>query len=43
VNELRVSCLLESRHADEAIRLLHDTFELAGETSVGALAASAPA
>jgi aspartate kinase len=43
VNELRVSCLLESGHADNAIRLLHDTFELAGETSAEALTSSAPA
>ncbi|OJH40901.1 aspartate kinase [Cystobacter ferrugineus] len=43
VNELRVSCLVESRHADHAIRLLHDTFELVGESSVGELVASAPA
>ncbi|WP_155893345.1 aspartate kinase [Cystobacter fuscus] len=43
VNELRVSCLLESGQADDAIRLLHDTFELAGETSAEALTASAPA
>lgn len=43
VNELRVSCLLESGHADDAIRLLHDIFELAGETSAEALTASAPA
>ncbi|HEX8539128.1 MAG TPA: ACT domain-containing protein, partial [Cystobacter sp.] len=43
VNELRVSCLLESGQADDAIRLLHDTFELAGESSAEALSASAPA
>jgi aspartate kinase len=42
VNELRVSCLLESSQADNAIRLLHDTFELAGESSAEALSSSAP-
>ncbi|WP_395836991.1 aspartate kinase [Cystobacter fuscus] len=43
VNELRVSCLLESSQADNAIRLLHDTFELTSETSADALTANAPA
>jgi aspartate kinase len=43
VNELRVSCLLEANVADQAVRILHDLFGLAGETSVEPLASSAPA
>jgi aspartate kinase len=43
VNELRVSCLLEAEVADQAVRILHDLFGLAGETSVEPLASSAPA
>jgi len=48
VNELRISCLLEAGVADQAVRILHDTFGLGDETPVEspaseALAASAPA
>jgi aspartate kinase len=42
VNELRISCLLDADVADRAVRLLHDTFGLAGETSVEPLTSSAP-
>jgi aspartate kinase len=32
VNELRISCLLDASKAEEAVRILHETFELAGKT-----------
>jgi aspartate kinase len=43
VNELRISCLLEEDVADQAVRILHDTFGLADEESVEPLTSSAPA
>ncbi|WP_257459675.1 aspartate kinase [Archangium lipolyticum] len=43
VNELRISCLLRADVADQAVRLLHDLFGLAGDTSVEPLTSSAPA
>ncbi|NMO22833.1 aspartate kinase [Pyxidicoccus fallax] len=43
VNELRISCLLDAGLADRAVRILHDTFELAGEVPAEPLTSSAPA
>ena len=42
VNELRISCLVNASMADQAVRILHDTFELAGETPVEPVASSSP-
>ncbi len=42
VNELRISCLLEAGIADRAVRILHDTFGLAGELPAEPLTSSAP-
>ncbi|SEL42889.1 aspartate kinase [Stigmatella aurantiaca] len=43
VNELRISCLVESGAADRAICILHETFELAGEAPAEPLASATPA
>ncbi|ADO73858.1 aspartate kinase [Stigmatella aurantiaca] len=43
VNELRISCLVEGDAADQAVCILHETFELAGETRVEPLASLSPA
>ncbi|WNG32466.1 aspartate kinase [Archangium minus] len=44
VNELRVSCLVDAAAADQAVRLLHDLFGLAGEAPVmEPMTSSAPA